>query len=514
MKSIRTCGIGTRVLVYALVISVTLLYMPVAELSMAHAAKSKPSVYVFSFTPDGDKTPLALLGMTETQLKSGFKKESRITYISPKQARAKLKTSKKRKPATKGIEGDAKYAKRVAKYVDRAKEAYTDEDFDGMMKYASRAVKYAKRSPNHLDGFDIVKDAYTYLAAAEVETEGDPNPALLNVLAFDPDFSPKGELRYSLKRALRQAKKASRSGSLAIKADPKDAKILVNGKSYTGQADLGSLYAGSYFVRVEAAGFETYDNVVKIDRGSESLEVVLGSKGGQAPAEDDGVDKMAVYKNLNKKARKGDFDEKWYRDAAKFGKWIKADYLVLAGFQSRKRSSRLYPVVFNVRSGEMGEIEPVRMGNDLDDAEDKMGVAFADTRDAILGDFPEETLAPGFIFGAAAVAAAPAPAPEPVYEPEPEPEPEPELFVAPVTPVSETLDLDVDDSIYFSEEDETMGQEDAEGEESFEPVEKTPFYKQWWFWTAIGVVVVGGAVGTAIALQPEDKDRPSRLELP
>ncbi len=33
----------------------------------------------------------------------------------------------------------------------------------------------------------------------------------------------------------------------------------------------------------------------------------------------------------------------------------------------------------------------------------------------------------------------------------------------------------------------------------------SPFYKRWWFWTAVGVAVAGAAVGTAFALQPEDE---------
>lgn len=31
-----------------------------------------------------------------------------------------------------------------------------------------------------------------------------------------------------------------------------------------------------------------------------------------------------------------------------------------------------------------------------------------------------------------------------------------------------------------------------------------PFYKRWWFWTAVGAAVAGATVGTVIALQPED----------
>ncbi len=35
------------------------------------------------------------------------------------------------------------------------------------------------------------------------------------------------------------------------------------------------------------------------------------------------------------------------------------------------------------------------------------------------------------------------------------------------------------------------------------PQRSQPFYKRWWFWTAVGAVVVGGATATAIVLSTE-----------
>lgn len=31
---------------------------------------------------------------------------------------------------------------------------------------------------------------------------------------------------------------------------------------------------------------------------------------------------------------------------------------------------------------------------------------------------------------------------------------------------------------------------------------KAPFYKRWWFWTAVGVVVVGATTATIVATRP------------
>lgn len=38
------------------------------------------------------------------------------------------------------------------------------------------------------------------------------------------------------------------------------------------------------------------------------------------------------------------------------------------------------------------------------------------------------------------------------------------------------------------------------------PADRPPVYKRWWLWTIVGVVVVGAAVGTAIALTRADDD--------
>jgi tetratricopeptide (TPR) repeat protein len=36
----------------------------------------------------------------------------------------------------------------------------------------------------------------------------------------------------------------------------------------------------------------------------------------------------------------------------------------------------------------------------------------------------------------------------------------------------------------------------------------SPFYKRWWFWTIVGVVVAGATTATVIALQPTDVEAP------
>lgn len=48
--------------------------------------------------------------------------------------------------------------------------------------------------------------------------------------------------------------------------------------------------------------------------------------------------------------------------------------------------------------------------------------------------------------------------------------------------------------------------EPDESYEGSELVERAPLYKNWIFWTAVGVAATGGGVGAAVALQPEDPE--------
>ena len=64
---------------------------------------------------------------------------------------------------------------------------------------------------------------------------------------------------------------------------------------------------------------------------------------------------------------------------------------------------------------------------------------------------------------------------------------------------------------YLNNRPETPLRKDIEGE--IQKLERElavlrqpppPIYKRWWFWTAVGAVVVGATVGTVVALRPED----------
>lgn len=500
MKNHQNCGFWTKVLIYALVLTINMLYMPVAGLSIA-SAKGKPSVYVLGFAGD-DSTPGEIIGETEDVFKSELRKESKINYISDRNADRLLKSTEKVTPTTDGVKGDSKKFAKAEKYLARAKKYFSDERMDRVAKYAGRAVKYYRANADYIKNFDDVRDAYLYLAAGLAESDKDATKALLNVLAFDPGFKLPSKMDEYLDEMFEEAQDERMRAKLTITANPEDAEIIVNGNKKSSPASFDKLPAGDYFVRVSHKNMKPYTKVITLsEKQKEEMTIVLDGE-----RKSSGGEKKAVLAKLEKKLAKQDFDRAFFGDLQKVGSWLNADYIVLGGFKSTDSRSRLYPLLFAVSSGEMAEVKSRSVSHkDSGKASGSIKREYKRTERSILGEFPPTILTPGFVLGskakaAPAVAAAPAPTPKKVA---PKPAPAPK-----------SLNLDVDASILLSSDDATKAMEDNESEESIAPIERTPIYKKWWFWTIIGAVVVGGGVTTGILLAPDDSAKTSKLVIP
>ncbi len=523
MKAMRCNGIWAKVVAYAVIVTMNIMYMPLINQAPVYAAKSNPKVFVFGVSPDGDKTPLELQGMTEAKFKELFDGERRITIVSARDARKMLRPVK-RQPPTPGIEGTQKELKRFEKYLSRAEEALEEEEVEDLYSSAKKAVKYLKRAANLVEDYDQARDAYLYLAAGAEEMEEDGAlVAMQTALSFDPKYSPKGDLKSMTRGLYKEADRARGKGELEISADPEDATIWVNGIRHKSPASLRNLTEGDYYIRVEARGFKANTTLVELSGDSKELNIVLAGEGGDAQA-DSGIDKKAVMKGLYKKVRAQDFDKAFFDDAQRFGEWIEADYLVVPAFKSKRKSSRLYPLVFDVSSGKMGQVEVTRIRHSKSNPVGDIEASFEDTRDAILEDFPGVLIVAGGPIGADAVEAAEEDdyeEDEPVAAAVIEDEPEEDVYDEPAPrrsePVAAAINLDIDESVYFSDDDLSKAQEDSEGEESIAPVETTPLYKKWWLWTIVGVVVVGGTLGGlggAGLLSTTDNSQPNRFVAP
>lgn len=510
MKDVRSCGVWTKGLVYFLIVAVTTLYMPFTGLSSAQAA-SGPRVYMLGIAQDGDATPLALKGKTEAIYQENFQQSERVQLISNREARSLLeKGGSAPAPAaagTVGIQGTDEDHTRGLDYLKRAERAFKKSDWNDLNRHANRAIRQFKRAPNKIANFDDVKMAYVYLAAAEAMQNGDPVVPMLTVLAFDRRYEPTGAFEDILIDASDDAHDARHRGSLDIRTTPKDAQVLVNGNAHKAPVSLSKLPAGDYYIRVMAPGYTTYDTVLTL-KGGEKLDVVLG---GGAPKS---AGQAELLNGLRQKAMAQNFDKAFYEDAQTLGKTLKADYIVVGAFKSERRESTFYPLVFHVSSARMGQVTPVEMAHDLSDSDSAISRSYRNVERAMTRDFPDTVLAPGFVLGQTpAVAAQPEPAPERSRRAARAAEPVEERAPAPAAPVAPPMTFGAG-QLLLSADDAAKAQEDSTEEESFAEIEKTPVWKAWWFWTIIGVVVVGGGVTAGVMLQPDNLNKPSRLVLP
>jgi len=500
MKNHQNCGFWTKVLIYTLVATINMLYMPLSGLALVAASEDNPRVYVLGFSSDGGNTPVELVAKAESVFVDGLKDQSKIEYISNKAAKKMLKGKKPAAP-TVGVKGNQKDFGKAVKYLKKAKKSFKKDKLDRVLKYAKKSVKYFKANADLIEDFDDVKEAYLYLALGLAENDEDAQGALLTVLAFDPDFTLPSEMEDALEEMFDEATDASKKARLTIESDPEDAEIMVNGHVKSSPAKYRKLPAGDYFVRVSQGSMTPFTKVISLSKKQkETMTVVLAGERKNTSG-----DNSKTLKSLKKQLAKQDFDNSFFEDLAKLGEWLNADYIVMAGFKTSKSKSRLYPLVFKVSNGKMGQVKARSLSHKKAAKANKAALKlYSRTEKAILADFPAVVLAPGFVLGqqqeeAPIVAAAPAPTPEPVPEPE---------------PIPETLNLDVNTSILLSSDDAAKAMEDSEDEESIAPIERTPFYKEWWFWTVIGVVVVGGGVTAGVLLQPDGPNKTSKVTIP
>ncbi len=232
--------------------------------------------------------------------------------------------------------------------------------------------------------------------------------------------------------------------------------------------------------------------------------------------------KTKYWRSVSKKAKKKDFGEAFHKRAKRFCKYIDAEYLGYGHSWANEDETLFVLFLYEAKSDKLFQLPThVVFNEEMGDIPEEAESAYMEFRNAILKDKPSKVLAVGAV-PVPELAAEEAPVPaddfeddfeeeeaEEEYAPEPEPEPEPEPPV-----YEEALDLSSSGSLMLSQDDQAKAEEDSEAEESIAPVAVTPVYKKWWFWTIIGVVVVGGAVGAGVALQPEDNSRTSSLSIP
>lgn len=218
-----------------------------------------------------------------------------------------------------------------------------------------------------------------------------------------------------------------------------------------------------------------------------------------------------AFKDLKGKVRDQEFDKAFFGGLKTVGKGLKADYLVIGVFKGASDESSFYSLVYNVKNEKLYQAADVVFKNDLKGVNKRTKASYEDTLAVLQAGKSDKALAAGFVLAAPGAEAAPV-AEEP-KAPEPAPAPKPVAKVEEPKPLG-PVNLDVDNSILLSSDDANKAREDSTSETSIDPVKKTPVYKQWWLWTVVGAVVVGGAVATGVLLSPDNKAKKNRVVLP
>lgn len=241
--------------------------------------------------------------------------------------------------------------------------------------------------------------------------------------------------------------------------------------------------------------------------GDEAFSLITPGKAKRALS----GDSEEAFKSLKSKVRDQDFDKKFMDQLGKVGSALKADYLVMGVFKSGADESTLYTLVYAVKGGKLYQASETAYPNDGTKGVKKANRgAYNDTVTVMSEGKGEKKLAAGFVLGAAKAEAkaeaAPVAAPAAPVEKKAEPAPAPTAVVGPVN-------LDVDSAILLSGDDAKKAREDTNSEESIAPMKVTPLYKQWWLWTIVGAVAIGGGITAGVLLAPDNKAKSSRVDL-
>lgn len=241
-------------------------------------------------------------------------------------------------------------------------------------------------------------------------------------------------------------------------------------------------------------------------KAEEGVSYLSPSKAKQAL---EGKDAEA-FKDLKGKVREQQFDKSFFAGLKTVGKGLKADYLVIGVFKGASDESTFYTLVYNVKGEKLYQAAEVVFKNDMKGVNKRTKGSYDDTLAVLQSGKSDKALSAGFVLAAPGAA----PVAEEPKAPEPAPAPAPKPVAKVEEPKAGPVNLDVDNSILLSSDDANKAREDSTSETSIDPVKKTPVYKQWWLWTVVGAVVVGGAIATGVILKPDNKAKKNRVALP
>ncbi len=404
----------------------------------------------------------------------------------------------------------------------QGKDDLANREYKVAMSRLREVVQLYRDNYEQLVDYDKMVDAHLHLAMAYYRSGHDHRgeEALTNVIVMRPEIviDPR-QFSIGLRDAAERIKdrlRAIETGQVVVDSTP-SGRVYLNGVMQGGTPQtLSGLFDGEHYVQVRAEGHEHWAKRVDAPRPGALTQLTadLTPHDREAPQiqhpqlpEQAEALVNAVVEALESGELHDDFGSKAYALAEFAG----SDYLLMGYLSRDEDDTFLSPFLYSKSAGQTAALEELVFDRQLTNLQvnlllldDRLAEAFehfpTDRRITARPKAYERRPPP--------VVAAPPPPPEP----EPEPEPEPPAEVAKPTPAPPTVAPMYDPTApIYDPTAPVYDPSPAPVRDAAAPPDRDAsgaWYRQWWVWTIVGAVVVGGAVTAGVLLAPgETSDR-------
>ncbi|MSQ81404.1 MAG: PEGA domain-containing protein [Myxococcales bacterium] len=477
-------------------------------ITSAYAAdEDKPALAVVHFVKRGDAGMLSVQRIEE-YLRQMLDAGGAVKMLPAKVVELGKPLTGPVRPAAAAnlpVSPQAKAIEKADKLVAAARDIVAEGEAlaDGIKLLAAAVERYEANFVELAD-FSKLVDAYA-LNAQALLMQGDTKGAaewVARALAIQPTFVVDGRKQNKDLKAVvdksRDGLEAKPRTTIAVESTQPDSEVYVDGvKIGTAPATASDLLAGVHFVQVRKAGASPWGQQLLAKGKPLQTKAILQMQ--VAPENEIAI--SVSPDDIKEFANKGNFGEKIFKNsAALFARQIAATHILFGLVNRRPSTLELHLFVFSTKTKKTCSVSPIEYAANLNnlqmqtlDAEGKVRIAVLNCATdvsgvpAIYANAPQpkdEPVAPDIVptppDAEPKADVTDDPKPEPKPEPKPQPKPEPRRA----------------DVLKKVEKDDPY--KDLLKDSNADATDK-PFYTTWWFWTAVGVVAVGGGGAGAYA---------------
>ncbi len=468
--------------------------------SRAYAEEEKSSLGIIHFVKRGEVGALSVQRIEEYLRQmldaAGYAKMiAAKTTETGKPLGGGAAAAQRDRPASPGTKALEKADKLMAAARDMLAESGENaEDAAKLLRAASD--RYEQNFAELVD-FSRLTDAYVALGSLALDA-GDQKTAgewLTKALVVQPSLVVDARKHKDLKvfvEKTRQALDAKPRADIGVECREEGSDVYVDGvKIGTAPATAKDLAFGTHYLQVRKSTAAPWGQAVALKGKPLSVRAVLQIE--VAPQ-----DEIAVGvspDDIKDMANKGNFGEKIFKNSGSmYARQVGASHLLFGLVSKRPSSLELHLFLYNAKTKKTCSIDKIEYAPNLSNLQMQTLDAESKVHAALQNCSSDVAVVPSCYAGAPEVPDVAPDAPdivtppddnprvEPKVEPKVEPRVEPKIEPKTDTKVKPKVVKDpIPDDPYAKLLDPDKDKD------------ATPIYKTWWFWTAVGVVVVGGA---------------------